>query len=105
MWVKVCGNTSLADAQIAVDAGADALGFVFAPSPRRVTADQVAAITPHLPSTIEKIGIFVDSAFDEIASTIRLGGLTGVQLHSGSGREVTAQLRAEFGPALRILRV
>lgn len=105
LWIKICGNTSLEDAQIAVDAGADALGFVFASSPRRVTAEQVAAITPHLPHAIEKIGVFVDSSFDEIACTVRLSGLTGVQLHSGSGREVTEQLRAAFGPQLRILRV
>jgi phosphoribosylanthranilate isomerase len=105
LWVKICANTSLADAQFAVDAGADALGFVFAPSPRRVTSAQVAAITPGLPSGIEKIGVFVDSTFDEIASTVRVGNLTGVQVHSGAGREVTSQLRSEFGPALRILRV
>jgi phosphoribosylanthranilate isomerase len=105
MWVKICGNTSLADAQFAVDAGADALGFVFAPSPRHVTPERVVAITPQLPVGIEKIGVFVDSPLDEIASTIRLSRLTGVQLHSASGREVTAKLRADFGPGLRILRV
>jgi phosphoribosylanthranilate isomerase len=105
IWVKVCGNTSLSDAQIAVDAGADAVGFVFAPSPRRVTAEQVAAITPQLPATIEKIGVFVDSSFHEIAAAIRLSLLTGVQLHSEAGSEVVQQLRAHFGPQLRILRV
>ena len=44
LWVKICGNTTLADAQLAADAGADAVGFVFAPSPRRVTVEQVADI-------------------------------------------------------------
>ena len=57
LWVKICANTSLADAQLAAEAGADAVGFVFAPSPRRVTPEQVAAITPHLPAEIEKIGV------------------------------------------------
>ncbi len=49
LWIKICANTSLDDALLAADAGADALGFVFAPSPRYVTAEQAAAIVPHLP--------------------------------------------------------
>lgn len=105
MWVKICANTSLADAQLAAEAEADAVGFVFAPSPRRVTADQVAAITSHLPAILEKIGIFVDAGFDEICATVHTAGLTGVQLHSQCGPNLPAQLRAQFGSKLRILRV
>jgi phosphoribosylanthranilate isomerase len=105
VWVKICGNTSLADAQLAADAGADAVGFVFAPSPRRVTPEQVAATTPHLPAQIEKIGVFVDADFDAIFGAIKLSGLTGVQLHSGGADGLSAQLRERFGPGLRILRV
>src|SRR5579872_5574561 len=105
MWIKICGNTSLADAQMSIDAGADAVGFVFAASPRRVTPQQVAAITSDLPASIEKIGVFVDSSFDEIASTVRLCKLTGVQLHAEVGNETAAELRAKFGSSLRILRV
>lgn len=105
LWIKICANTSLEDARLAVDAGADAVGFVFAPSPRRVTAEQVAAITPHLPAAVEKIGVFVDATLDEIESIVRACGLTGVQLHSEAGPELTAALHARFGPELRILRV
>jgi phosphoribosylanthranilate isomerase len=105
LWVKICGNTSLADAQLAADAGADAVGFVFAPSPRRVTPDEVAAITPYLPALLEKIGVFVDDDFATIASVIELAGLTGVQVHSGGPDGLTAQLRERFGSDLRILRV
>lgn len=105
LWIKICGNTTLADAELAASAGADAVGFVFAPSPRRVTAEQVAAITPHLPAAIEKIGVFVDASFDEIAAAIRAAGLTGVQLHSGVGPNLPTLIRAHFGPSLRILRV
>lgn len=105
LWVKICGNTSLEDAQLAADAGADAVGFVFAPSPRKVTPEQVAAITQHLPEPLEKIGVFVAAGLDEISETIRTSGLTGVQLHSDAGETMPAKLRAEFGLGLRILRV
>jgi len=105
LWIKICGNTSLADAQLAVDAGADAVGFVFAASPRRVTTEQVAAITPHLPAAVEKIGVFVEADFNAIADAIERGGLTGVQLHSDSSAESVAQLRGRFRRGLRILRV
>ena len=105
LWIKICANTSLADAKLAADAGADAVGFVFAPSPRRVTPEQVAAITPHLPAGIEKIGVFVDADFDTIAAAVEQCGLTGVQLHSDGRGSVPAQLRNRFGANLRILRV
>ncbi len=105
LWIKICGNTSLEDALLAANAGADAVGFVFAPSPRRVTIDQVAQITPHLPATLEKIGVFVDATIEEITATTRACSLTGAQLHSSTSPEKTKKLRAEFGPTLRILRV
>ena len=105
LWIKICANTSLADAQLAAEAGADALGFVFAPSPRRVTADEVAKIVPHLPGALEKIGVFVDAGFEEIAATVETAGLTGAQLHFDALPALPAQLRERFGPALRILGV
>ena len=105
IWVKVCANTSLFDARIAVEAGADAVGFVFAPSPRRVTAEQVAAIVPHLPASIEKIGVFVDATLDQIVSIVRVCGLTGVQLHSEKGPELPTGLRQSLGTELRIVGV
>jgi phosphoribosylanthranilate isomerase len=105
IWIKICGNTSLEDALLAVDAGADAVGFVFAPGPRRVTSAQVAAIASHLPATVEKIGVFVDAEIDEIDSTVRVCGLTGVQLHFDSAPELAAKLHERLGPELRILPV
>ena len=105
LWIKICGNTSLEDAVLAAEAGADGVGFVFAPSPRRVTVSQVAAITPHLPATVEKIGVFVDAALDEIEATVRACALTGVQLHFDAAPDLPATLRERLGPQFRILRV
>jgi phosphoribosylanthranilate isomerase len=105
LWIKICGNTTLEDAQLAAGAGANALGFVFAPSRRRVTVEQAAAIIPHLPAATEKIGVFVDANLDEIASTVDSCGLTGVQLHFDAPPALAARLRERFGAKLRILRV
>jgi len=105
LWIKICANTSLEDALLAADAGADAVGFVFAPSPRRVTVEQAAAIVQGLPAQIEKIGVFVDASFDEIEATVRASGITGVQLHFNAAPELSARLRERFGFDLRILRV
>jgi len=104
MWVKICANTSLEDAMTAAEAGADAVGFVFAESVRKVTPAQVRAITPHLPASVEKIGVFVDARFDDLAAAIEGCGLTGVQLHSSCEAGAAARLRERFG-SLRILRV
>jgi phosphoribosylanthranilate isomerase len=105
LWIKICGNTSLEDAMLAAEAGADAVGFVLAPSPRRVTPAEVAAIVPHLPATLEKIGVFVDAPFEEIEATVRAAALSGVQLHFNAAPDLPARLRERFGPALQILRV
>jgi phosphoribosylanthranilate isomerase len=105
LWIKICANTSFEDAQLAAAAGADAVGFVFALSPRRLTVEQVAAIVPRLPAEIEKIGVFVDATVDEIVATVEAAGLTGVQLHWDAPAELPAMLRARFGLRLRILRV
>jgi len=105
LWVKICGNTSLEDARLAVEAGADAVGFVFAASPRRVTVDQAAQIVPHLPAKVEKIGVLVDAGFEDVEAAVEACGLTGVQLHSEGAADVPAKLRARFGHELRILRV
>lgn len=96
MWIKICGNTSLADAQHAASVGASALGFIFAPSPRRVTVDQVRAITPHLPRNVERYGVFVDASFDEIVSAVEQAGLSGIQLHRTTDTTLAQRLHDYF---------
>ncbi len=103
MWIKICANTNLDDASLAAELGANALGFVFAPSSRRVTAQQVAAITSQLPAAIEKIGVFGTLDAEEIASMVRIAGLTGVQLHGGFSQRAIAALKAQL-PSLRVVQ-
>ncbi len=81
MWIKICANTSLEDARMAADLGADAVGFVFAPSVRQVTPADVAAITPHLPAHVERVGVFPALPAAEIAEIAAQAGLTAIQLH------------------------
>ena len=79
-WVKICGITNLEDALDAVDAGADALGFVFyEKSPRRMEPDAARRIVEQLPQKIEKIGVFVDLSQEQLAEIVNEVGLTGVQ--------------------------
>jgi phosphoribosylanthranilate isomerase len=96
MWIKICGNTTLEDACFAAEAGANAVGFVFAPSPRQVEVDVVREITARLPRQMEKYGVFVDAGFDEIVSTVSNSGLTGVQLHRSPDTLLPSRLREHF---------
>lgn len=94
MWVKICGNTRLEDCLLAAELGADAVGFVFAPGKRTVTAEQVAAITAHLPPALEKIGVFTTQDARAIATAAEQAGLSGIQLHGAPDRALLERLKA-----------
>jgi len=95
-WVKICGTTNLHDAEQSVAAGADALGFIFAVSPRRIEVSAAAEIVAALRNTVETIGVFVNETPSLVAEVADQVGLTGVQLH---GDESAASLR-EYRDAL-----
>jgi phosphoribosylanthranilate isomerase len=81
-WIKICGTTNLEDARLAVDAGADALGFVFYPnSPRNVSPEVVEQIIAELPASVEKVGVFVHQPFAFMEDVAERTGLTAVQLY------------------------
>ena len=81
-WVKICGITNLEDALVAVDAGADAVGFVFyEKSPRRVSVEMAKEILEKLPEKIDKIGVFVNEVPERISEITDRAGLTAVQFH------------------------
>jgi phosphoribosylanthranilate isomerase len=104
MFIKICANTNLADAQLAIELGADAVGFVFAPSKRQVTAEQVAEITPELPAGVEKVGVFATDDPYEVEHYVACSGLTAAQLHGAFDQEMVQALSAEFGGELKIIQ-
>jgi phosphoribosylanthranilate isomerase len=91
-WVKICGMTNLEDALVAVDAGADAVGFVFyEKSPRCVSVETAREIVAKLPENVEKVGVFVDHDSDRMRDTVLNVGLTAVQLHGEASRASVLQ--------------
>ena len=103
VWVKICGTTSLEDAQAAVDADADALGFIFAEGPRRVAPLVARDIVRSLPERIEKIGVFVNETVERIREIALETGLTAVQLSGYRSLDVLAKLKTE--PGLQLIPV
>jgi phosphoribosylanthranilate isomerase len=80
--VKICGIRRPEDAQLAVDLGAGALGFVFWPnSPRAVTAHEARGVIDRVPPFVAAIGVFVNQEPAEVLATARRAGLTAIQLH------------------------
>ena len=83
-WIKICGTTNLEDALTAVDAGADALGFVFyEKSPRKIDVEMAREIVAKLPARVEKVGVFVGESADEWPRGVLSVGLTSVQQYFG----------------------
>jgi phosphoribosylanthranilate isomerase len=105
MWVKICANTNVEDALLAVEAGADAVGFVFAQSKRRVTPQQVAEISRQLPAGLEKVGVFPTTDAAEIVEAAAKAGLTCVQLHSEFDLQLIDAIEVKSGGELKMLQV
>ena len=101
--VKICGNVTLKDTMAAVEAGADAVGFVFhAQSPRGVSPKAVAAIVSHLPPLVTSVGVFVNEKPDTVRQIMSECGLTYAQLHGDESPQYCAELRV---PVLKGIRV
>jgi phosphoribosylanthranilate isomerase len=102
-WVKICGTTNLEDALTAVEAGADAVGFVFyEKSPRNITVEAARAIVEKLPESVEKIGVFVNGGQLDPARVLLEVGLTGLQsylsVENGGRRSVGSVLEVSLLP-------
>jgi phosphoribosylanthranilate isomerase len=81
MFVKICGITSEEDALLAVAMGADAIGFIFAPSPRQVAPSKVREIVRRLPPEVLTIGVFRDELPSRVLEIMNTARLQGAQLH------------------------
>ncbi len=102
MRVKICGITSYEDAMTAIDAGADALGFVFyPPSPRCITPEAAAAIIRQLPPFVEKVGLFVNEDAAAINTAAETSGITLAQIHFEAPETLFDALAC---PAIRVIR-
>jgi phosphoribosylanthranilate isomerase len=103
--VKVCGITNPADARVAAEAGADAVGFIFAESPRLVSAEEARRISLALPENVLKVGVFVNAPPEEVLRVAREVGLDLAQLHGDETPETVAAVRAGGLPVMKALRV
>lgn len=92
MKVKICGITTTDMAKIVVEAGADFIGFVFAPSKRQITAEAASKITAQLPFDIKKVGVFVNQTKENISMIAKTVGLDYVQLHGDEPASFAASL-------------
>ena len=79
--VKICGLSTKEAIKTAVSAGADYIGFVFAPSKRQVTVEQAAELTEIIPANVKKVGVFVSPSRAELLEAIDKVGLDFVQVH------------------------
>lgn len=101
-WIKICGITNPKDALNAVALGVQALGFIFAPSPRQVNPDTAREIILHLPRSIHRVGVFVDEKVEEVKRIAHFCGLSMVQLH---GQETPEYCREIALPVIKAFRV
>ncbi len=103
-WVKVCGMTNLEDALVAVEAGADAVGFVFyEKSPRYLSMETARHIVQELPEEVERVGVFVNKAEDILCEFAERTGLTAIQMHGDREDPHVADLVKARRPELKVL--
>jgi phosphoribosylanthranilate isomerase len=98
--VKICGLTSLQDARAAADAGADLLGFIFAPGPRRIDPRAACEIWARLPPGVQKVAVFRDQSVEQVERVLALARPDYLQFH---GNETPGFCRVFELPVIRAL--
>ena len=103
MRVKICGITSYEDAMLAIDAGADALGFIFyEKSPRYVSPQKARSIISKLPPFVEKVGLFVNETAQSINNIAKESAITLIQLHFETDSEFRVALKYPYIEVIRM---
>lgn len=102
--VKICGVTTKADALAAARAGADAIGIVFAPSPRRVTSDDARRIAAAVGPFVTVVGVFVNPTMGMIERVLRRCHLQAIQLHGEEPPELVARV-GQWLPVIKAVRL
>jgi len=100
--VKICGLSTTEAVETAVSAGADYIGFVFAPSKRQVTLEQAAELAKFIPSHIQKVGVFVSPSRAELLEAIEKVGLDLVQIHDQVADDLFENLPCASIQALQV---
>ena len=101
-WIKICGLTNIEDALNAASLGADALGFIFAPSPRKVDPATVRGIVRSLPASLLKVGVFLNQALSEVRETAAYCHLDGLQFHGEESPEYCQKFSQRVIKTIRI---
>lgn len=89
-WIKLCGCTTWADVEMAIDAGADAFGMIFAASPRRIATAAAAEIAARVPPSIVPVAVFVDPSQAEVDAVVSLFPQAWLQFSGAESAEFVA---------------
>lgn len=100
--IKICGLTNLNDANYAVSLGVDALGFIFAESPRRVSPEAARDIISHLPPFIATVGVFVDEDERKVKEIASICGLNTLQFHGAESLSYCLNFKQNVIKAFRL---
>jgi phosphoribosylanthranilate isomerase len=105
VYAKVCGITAPKDGAFAAESGADAIGLIFAESPRRVSVEEAREIAAALPEGVLKVGVFVNEEPEEVLRIAREVGLDYAQLHGDEGPETVTTVREGGVKVIKALQV
>jgi phosphoribosylanthranilate isomerase len=101
-FIKICGLTNVGQAKAAAALGADAIGLVFAPSPRRLDYEQARRIVDALPRKLAKVGVFVNADAEQIIKTVQRTGITHAQLHGEESPDLPEELPVRCIKTVRV---